>query len=69
MKCKGCRSHVLLGGLDGLLQVLQRVLHPGGDVIQRQVLLRQLRHQIQQLLGVREVQLRVFLQREASKKR
>lgn len=45
-KEKSFHSHVLLGGLDGLLQVLQRILHPGGDVIQRQVLLRQFRHQV-----------------------
>ena len=55
--------HLLPGCVLGLSEHLHHLLHPCRVLDQGQVLLRQLGHQIQELLGIREVQLWLILQR------
>lgn len=55
-------SHLSSGGLYWVLELLQLLLHPNGVLNERQILLGQLCHQVQQLLGVGEVQLWIVLQ-------
>ncbi len=54
--------HLLPGCLQRLSELFQCLLCSCRALNQRQVLLRQLRHQVQQLLGISEVQLRLILQ-------